>query len=171
MEKVALGILLIICMIYDHRNHKIPNLLCGMGALFGCFLQYSMSGTDGLIEGICYAGAVFATLLPLWLLKVLGGGDVKLMMVCSIYVKEKIFVLLLFVACMTAFLSLILMLVRRNFFDRMKLFFEYIRVCIVDGAVSSYPFDKRKEQDCKSGGILVSYGIAAGYLLWLLAGR
>lgn len=171
MEKVILAVILVICMIYDHRNHRIPNLLCGIGALFGCVLQYHMSGLDGMIEGICYAGVIFAILLPLWILKVLGGGDVKLMMVCCLYVREKIFVLLLFVACCTAFFSLILMIVRRNFIDRMKLFAQYIYTCMIDGMVSSYPFDRTKKQDCKSGGMLVSYGIAAGYFLWLFAGR
>lgn len=170
MEHIVLGSFLLLCVILDYRIRKIPNWLCVTGAFTGCLVQYFMSGTKGMMEGFFFAMAVCAVLLPFWYLHILGGGDVKLMLVSGFYLKREVFVLLFLSAVCTACYSLILMTVRKNFVDRMKFFAQYIRFCIMDGIFIKYPFDRNKEKDCKEAGVPVSYGILAGFLVGKLTG-
>jgi prepilin peptidase CpaA len=65
--------------IYDVRTHRIPNALTFGSAALGVALQVYTSGLPGLwfaASGWCVG---LALLLPLFLLRGLGGGDIKLL--------------------------------------------------------------------------------------------
>ncbi len=64
---------------FDFRFRKIPNWLTLAGLLLGFALNFYLSGPDGLIssaEGLALATTIY---LPLYLLRGMGAGDVKLM--------------------------------------------------------------------------------------------
>lgn len=83
---VLVGLLLVAAWI-DWRTFRIPNWLTAGGMMWG--LAWSaMSGAtvmDGLLAGLGGLALGFALFLPLWLIRVLGAGDVKLMAMVGAY--------------------------------------------------------------------------------------
>lgn len=77
---LLLGLLAVACLI-DVRTYKIPNWLTFGGAVFG--LLYSavvpFSGGDGFLWSLGGLGVGLFIMLPLYALRVMGAGDVKLM--------------------------------------------------------------------------------------------
>ena len=78
---VVLFVLLVVAAVLDVRHQRIPNWLTMGGLAFG--LGYSVFvpfwGDHGILWALAGAGAGFAVLFPLWLLRLTGAGDVKLM--------------------------------------------------------------------------------------------
>jgi prepilin peptidase CpaA len=70
---------------YDVRSYRIPNLLTVPGAALGIALNALLPSGLGLTAGLAgFALALFG-LLPLYLLRVWGAGDVKLMAVVGAF--------------------------------------------------------------------------------------
>jgi prepilin peptidase CpaA len=73
--------LLIVASVSDYRTYKIPNWLTVSGMAYG--LIYSMAAPVALHTGLLWAlGGLllgFLIMLPLYALKAMGAGDVKLM--------------------------------------------------------------------------------------------
>jgi prepilin peptidase CpaA len=78
---VTLFVLLVSAAVIDVRRHRIPNWLTGSGLVFG--LVYSAFVPFWRDHGFLWSlyGALlgFGVLFPLWLLRMMGAGDVKLM--------------------------------------------------------------------------------------------
>ena len=78
---VVLFVLLVVAAVVDVRQQRIPNRLTLSGLAFG--LAYSAVepfwGGHGVLWSLAGAGVGFAVLFPLWLLRLTGAGDVKLM--------------------------------------------------------------------------------------------
>jgi prepilin peptidase CpaA len=78
---VVLFVLLVIAAVSDVRRQRIPNWLTLGGLAFG--LGYSVFvpfwGQHGALWALAGGGVGFAVLFPLWLLRLTGAGDVKLM--------------------------------------------------------------------------------------------
>ena len=78
---VVLFVLLVVAAVLDVRHQRIPNWLTLGGLVFG--LGYSVFvpfwGDRGIQWALAGAGVGFAVLFPLWLLRLTGAGDVKLM--------------------------------------------------------------------------------------------
>ena len=74
-------LLLLAAAVIDWRTHRIPNWLTVAGMAYGLVFNatHSTSISAGLIHGASGLAVGLALLLPLWLLRVLGAGDVKLM--------------------------------------------------------------------------------------------
>jgi prepilin peptidase CpaA len=63
----------------DVRSRRIPNWLTGSALLVGLLTNVLLSGLNGGAAAIEGAGLGFALLVPFYLLKVMGAGDVKLL--------------------------------------------------------------------------------------------
>ena len=77
----------VVAAIFDVRNHRIPNWLVLLGAvtcIVGQMIQPSLLdfGIAGALKGIAVG---FAMLLPLYILRATGAGDVKLMAMVGAY--------------------------------------------------------------------------------------
>lgn len=76
-----LFILLVVAAVIDYRSHKIPNWLTVSGLAFGLIYNtaFSSSSHGGFLWA--FGGLMFGFLimLPLYALRVMGAGDVKLM--------------------------------------------------------------------------------------------
>lgn len=165
MDQLILCMLLCCGAFMDWKETRIPNGLCLFGMAAGALFQYRFQGIDGVIHGCLMAAVIFLVLLPLWLWGVLGGGDVKILMMAAFYLDERIFCLLALSGVCTAVYGLVLMISRRSFWERMRFFLEYIRLCVVEEELLRYPFDRRKEKDCVKAGVHVSYGVLAAFFL------
>lgn len=78
---VALFTLLVAAAVIDVRRQRIPNWLTlsglGFGLLYSAFVPFW--GNHGFLWSLAGAGIGFGALFPMWLLRLTGAGDVKLM--------------------------------------------------------------------------------------------
>jgi prepilin peptidase CpaA len=75
---LLLAVLLVIAAVSDWRTYRIPNWLTMGGALVGLLLNAFVTDV-GVLSALGGLGLGLVLLLPLWALRVLGAGDVKLM--------------------------------------------------------------------------------------------
>ncbi len=68
-----------VAAVYDGRYRRIPNWLTLAGWMAGVGLNVWLSGWTGLRAALLGFALAFAVYLPLYLLRGVGGGDVKLM--------------------------------------------------------------------------------------------
>jgi len=69
----------------DWRSRRIPNWLTVPGFVVGVALNTVLAGWSGMKESLLGAGLAFALLLPFWLLKSLGAGDLKFAVALGAY--------------------------------------------------------------------------------------
>jgi prepilin peptidase CpaA len=69
----------------DWRTHRIPNILCAVGAMFGLALQMGMHGEAGLLAALGGAAVGFAMFLPFYVVRAFGAGDVKAMATVGVF--------------------------------------------------------------------------------------
>lgn len=82
LDNVPIGILLAILIaaaVIDIRHHRLPNVLTVSAALLGISLQCWLQGWSGLLNGLTGFFAALLLFLPLYALRWMGAGDVKLM--------------------------------------------------------------------------------------------
>ena len=84
VTQVLLLLLVLPAAVFDYRQRRIPNWLVLAGLLAGTamntFLMYdSPSATTGLVFSLQGMGLAFLVYFPLYLLRGMGAGDVKLM--------------------------------------------------------------------------------------------
>ena len=75
----GLACMLGIALAHDVASRRIPNWLVGAGLLAGLGVSFLTPNGIGPGSSLLGAGAGFAVLLPLYLLRAMGAGDVKLM--------------------------------------------------------------------------------------------
>lgn len=63
----------------DMRKHRIPNLISLGGVLAGLLINTGLHGLDGFLAALGGLSLAFVIMLPFYLLKGMGAGDVKLM--------------------------------------------------------------------------------------------
>ena len=84
----ALLVLLAAAAVIDWRTRRIPNWLTVGGMVYG--LVFNATHATSLWVGLAHAGEGLAlglvVLFPLWLLRVMGAGDVKLMAMVGAFV-------------------------------------------------------------------------------------
>ena len=76
---IALALLVLAAAATDVRSHKISNRLVGLGLALATLAQWAQGGSAGLLNAGAGLGIGLGLLLPMYLLGVLGAGDVKLM--------------------------------------------------------------------------------------------
>lgn len=82
VEHVSTVILLIVLSIAvrtDMLTHRIPNALTGLAACAGLMLQTIQSGMPGALISLAGIAVGIGFMLPFYLLRGMGAGDVKLM--------------------------------------------------------------------------------------------
>lgn len=79
---IKLSIILLVFLIalyFDLRYQRIPNLLCTVTLLTGFIVQCYFAGWAGLLSALIGATLALIILFPAFYFRLLGGGDVKLM--------------------------------------------------------------------------------------------
>lgn len=82
---LTLAALVVVAAVYDLRDRRIPNRLILSGAFVGLILQGTLSAEDGIIAAAAGFAVGFLLLLPGFLLRFTGAGDVKLLGTLGIY--------------------------------------------------------------------------------------
>jgi prepilin peptidase CpaA len=77
--RFLLVVLSCVAGIIDIRVRRIPNWLCAAGLLAGFGSRIYLQGAPGLLSAAEGMGLALLIYFPLWLLRGMGAGDVKLM--------------------------------------------------------------------------------------------
>jgi prepilin peptidase CpaA len=77
--RYVLGVTVVLAALSDVRSRQIPNWLTILGIIAGFALHSWFDGMEGLLFAGAGFGAACVLFLPLFALRWLGGGDVKLM--------------------------------------------------------------------------------------------
>jgi prepilin peptidase CpaA len=105
LATMTLLMLLALAVLKDTQAHKIPNTLTLSGALAGLSLQTIAGGLPGLLGSIAGLATGIAILLPFYLLRGMGAGDVKLMGAVGTFIGAKP---VLLAACATLCIGVVL---------------------------------------------------------------
>ena len=84
-EDLILFCIVLLALISDLKDRKVPNALILFGTCIGFLLSISHYGGDSFISSITAAGIAIALFLPPVIYGLLGGGDVKLFFVIALF--------------------------------------------------------------------------------------
>lgn len=109
LETVGTGVLLTLVVLaaaWDVRTGRIPNRLTVAGVLAALVLR-ALAGPGALLDGLQGLGLGLAVFFPLFALRAMGGGDVKLIaMACAFLGPERGLVALLATALVGGVMAL-----------------------------------------------------------------
>lgn len=129
----------------------------------GFLVTFCRNGIFVSLWHLIWALGVFFVFLPIWLIKAVGAGDVKLLMTAALFLGKDMLSFLLCAGICTGLHAFALMIIRKNYYARMNLFFRHMITCVNERRLIPYPFERGR--DSKEGGIKLSYGLLAGHIL------
>ena len=158
-QHLLLAALVITAAAFDLRTRRIPNWLCAAGFLLGLF--------GGAREALLGAGLALLIYVPLFALRAVGGGDVKLMAaVGSIAGPASWLAIFLITAIAGGLIALVLIAMKGRFRRTLR----NLRIVVTELAHLRAPHAAEPELDVSSGrGLRLPHGctIAAGTLIYL----
>lgn len=133
---MALLVILAAAVFYDVREERVPNCLI----LTGLAITAGQSLCLGRFpEWLCGMGTPVLILFPLFLIRAIGAGDIKLLCVAGSYVGWKTGCFVILVSFFAgAVLSVFKILKYHQFFDRMRYLAEYISKCKKENKFKPY---------------------------------
>ena len=84
LASIALGGIMIAALVWDLVRRRIPNALVIAGLVLGAGVRFLVSDAS-VIQGLLGAGLALALTFPLFALRAMGGGDVKLFTVAGMF--------------------------------------------------------------------------------------
>lgn len=88
MDEISVAVLIVMLTAaawWDVRSYRIPNVLVMLGLVLGILLRVRLGGLAGLLVAVEGLAVGLAVLLPLYLLRIMGAGDVKLMGMVGVF--------------------------------------------------------------------------------------
>jgi prepilin peptidase CpaA len=118
---VGAELLAVIAAWTDLRSRRIPNWLTVPGLVIGVVANVILGGLSGLKLSLLGAGLGFALLLPFWLLRSLGAGDLKFAVALGAYTGPGRLVDILIGSVFVAGgMALVLVIYKRRFLQTMR---------------------------------------------------
>ncbi len=153
---------------FDVRYRKIPNWLTLTGFLAGLSLSYAVLHTPGLKVSLLGASLAFAVYFPLFALRAMGAGDVKLMVAVAAFTGPSNWLALFLITAILGGLLAIVLVIYRGQLAR-----TLGNVLIVIGELSHRrpPYQRHPELDVAHPDALrLPHGIsiAGGTLFFLI---
>jgi prepilin peptidase CpaA len=168
---IALIAMLLTAAVIDVRSHRIPNWLTGGGIVIA--LVFAAAGVapqqEGFLSSLGGMAAGLAMLLPMYLLRVMGAGDVKLMAMVGAFVGFPSIVyavLFTFIAGGIAALSFAL---QRRAFRRMTSNVMHIVQWMTFAAIAGQRITPEMAGGASIGRLPYGVSIAIGTIAWLAA--
>lgn len=156
----VLCLLLAVACCFDYRYKKIPNFLIALMVVSGVGWRFSQEGALAAVSCAGTAALAMCLFYPLFKVGAVGAGDVKLLGVAAGYFPfKKILVFLFLSLLIAAAVSLVKMIRKGYFLERMGYLWEYIKDVAGSGRWKLYlknGQDKGAVGICLSGPVLVS---------------
>lgn len=164
--KIWILLFLATAAFYDYRDFRIPNKLNATGAL----ITLIFAGVYG-VKAVDMAVGILVVLIScglLFYIGCLGGGDVKLLMVCAISIGRGMpqFLILSFIC--NGIYAVIFLWKRKNFHLRLYRLFQYVTQCRDNKRLLTY--ETGNNDSMKDGIIHFSFGILVAYMICLAGG-
>lgn len=169
----AAGLVVLICLLIvaawiDVRHHRIPNLLVLVGVVVALLLAHGPGGSlSGSLVGIAVGLAMG---LPLYVLRAMGAGDVKLMgMVGAFLGGSSTFAAVLVIFAVGGLLGLVAVARRRAFAQLGANLKQMTIGSVLNGMASTGPVIEAPRRSV--GSLPYGVAIAAGTILYLAFAR
>ena len=137
---LVMSVLALTALAFDIRRGKIPNLLTFSGLTAGLLAAALGWGTVSLpacLAGICLP---FLVLWPLFVLRMMGAGDIKLLMALgAVAGYPGIARLFLWSVISGSVIALVRMFLAKSFGSRLGRFGAYVREALSQGRLAPYP--------------------------------
>ena len=163
---MELILLMAFALASDIKTYKIKNLIIIAFITIGLISNFIIDGLTGLTTSAIATALPACILIILFALNMLGAGDIKLF--CAIGAISGVkFVLYCIVYSFLAggIIAFIIMLANRNFIQRSKYLFNYIKACILTLSLQPYTDFNVKNDGSK---FHFSYAIACGVVMQML---
>jgi prepilin peptidase CpaA len=169
--QVLLGCITLAAGFTDLRSRTIPNSLVIVGLVFGFGLNTYLLHWNGFVRSVAGFALAAAVYVPLFALRAMGGGDVKLMAaVGAIAGAANWFVIFLFTSVIGGLFAIILLL----FTGTLRKTIRNVGHILNEIMHLRVPHRSRRELDVSSpSAVTMPHGvaIAAGVILYLLLSR
>ncbi len=166
-QEILLAALVIPAAAFDLRTRRIPNWLCAAGLLSGFVCQIALSQWSGARDAALGASLALLIYLPLFALRAMGGGDVKLMVAVGSLAGPKSWIaIFLITAIVGGVIALVMIAVK----GRIGRTLRNVRILLTELSNLRAPHGAERELDVSSGqGLRLPHGcaIAAGTLLYV----
>lgn len=138
-KTILIMILVTLAVIDDLQNQKVKNELTFIFAIIGIVYNIGFYGLQSFYFSVLGLIAPLLILLPLYAVKMLGAGDIKLFCSIGAFVGSKLILLNIAYSFFAgAIIAFFIMLIRKNAFLRFKYFFNYIKSCLLCMEVMPY---------------------------------
>lgn len=166
--QAAVAALAVAAAIYDLRFRRIPNWLVAAGLVAGSAMGSFFRGGQGLRASLLGAGLAFAIYLPLFALRAMGAGDLKLMAAIGAFTGPSNWIAIFAItAILGGLLALALLLYR----GQLRRTLANIFFIAAELSQARAPYESKPELDVTgTSAIRLPHGvsIAGGTLLFVL---
>ncbi len=170
-QLVVLVVLLVTAAVIDWRTFRIPNWLTVGGMVFGV-LYSAVSGqtlTSGPLNALAGLGLGLVALLPLYVLRVMGAGDVKLMAMTGAFVGFPNIIYAVLFTFVTGGIAAVAFAIRRRAFRRMTNNVTDIVQWMAFATIAGQRFTPGIAGGDSIGRLPYGASIATGTIAWLAA--
>ncbi len=168
LRHVLLASLVIVAAVVDFRTRRIPDWLCASGAICGFASQIALFQWAGAREALLGMALALLIYVPLFALRAVGGGDVKLMAAVGSMAGPKAWIAIFLTTAITGgAIALVLIAVK----GRTRRTLRNVGVLLRELIHLRAPHKAEDELDVTSGkGLRLPHGctIAVGTLLYLI---
>lgn len=162
----ALALLLGAAAWSDIRSHRIPNVLVLLGLITGLLLQMSAEGMPGLVRALLGMVVGFLVLMPFYLLRTLGAGDVKLMAAVGALMGPAEIVGVFLATLLAGGLMALVQALRAKMLREVS---RNVKLIVTDGVLKTGRVPALDQLSQSAGrlpyGVAIALG-ALGYLIW-----
>ncbi|MCW5599723.1 MAG: prepilin peptidase [Nitrosomonas sp.] len=167
----VLSVILIFAAWQDIRHFRIPNLLIFSGVIIGILLNILLPqnfGGIGMLASLAGFGVGLAILLPLYLLRALGAGDIKLMAMIGAFVgPADILMITVYVILAGGVLALAVVLLQGRLSKLIDNFKLMLLMRLAASPITSLPTTDTISRS--AGKLPYGVAIAVGTLFYLVA--
>jgi prepilin peptidase CpaA len=167
--QAVLALMAIVAAIYDFRYRRIPNWLTLSGVVIGLGLNSFLYGWGGLRTAALGLGLAALIYFPLYLLRGMGAGDVKLMGAIGAVVGPGNWFGIFVISNILGGLIAVILLLSRG---RLGKTFGNLAFMLKEMVMLRAPYLKREELDVKNPkAVTLPHGVvvAVGSLVYLIA--
>ncbi len=171
---VLLLLLLVFALFSDIKTYKIKNTIILPFILIGIIINLCVYGVERLHTVIIGIIIPIICLVPLYSLKMLGGGDIKLFSAIGAIMGHKFVISAIGFSFLSGgIIALIIMLIRKNFKKRFVYLYQYLKNCFMTLSIQPYTYinfgSKNAITEDNSGRFPFAIAVAFGTVIALLA--